>query len=91
MWTRHIFLNDGDFEHSSTESWCGSQCFALCIGVRFTERGGIFEAETLVTLLLLPLFPANVPCSFLLQVMADSWVNRGSAVIIFFPVWGILE
>ena len=68
------------------------KCFALCMGVRFRESGGIFEAETLVTLLLLPLFPANVPCSLLLQVMARQLgEQRISRVIIFFPVWGILK
>lgn len=67
MWTHHIFPNGGDFKYPSqgfvsqvrVSAFC-SHCIELGLGA-----GGIFEAEMLATLLLLPLFPGSAPCSVL--------------------------
>ena len=67
MWTHHIFPNGGDFKYPSqsfvSQVWVSAFC-SHCIELGW-GAGGIFEAETLPTLLLLPLFTGTAPCSVL--------------------------
>lgn len=61
-------------------------------GWKSEEREYIFDAETLATVLLFPLFPGNVPSLAPQQVVVRQLGGcRVGRVTVFFPVLGILE